>query len=76
MGIVMGDSVCPGAWSRMMGSANASDQDAKVLRRCAGLRGLGKCQPIIEPFGEAIELGMRGEGFGRGVLHSGEWSAK
>jgi hypothetical protein len=41
-----------------MGSVNASDQDAKVLRRCAGLRGLGNVVLTVESFGEAIKLGM------------------
>jgi hypothetical protein len=57
MGIVMGDSVGHRCWSQVMGSMNASDQDAKILRGCDRLRGLEGCRLPIEPFGDAIELG-------------------
>jgi hypothetical protein len=39
MGIVMGDCVGHRCWSRVMGSANTSDCDAKIVRGCARRRG-------------------------------------
>jgi hypothetical protein len=54
----------------MMGSANASDQDAKVLWGYDCLRGMKECHLTVKPFGDAIELGMQGERFGWRVLQS------
>jgi hypothetical protein len=47
----------------MMGSANASDHDAKVFRGCDHHRGIEGCSVAGESFGDAIELGIGGERF-------------
>jgi hypothetical protein len=46
-----------------MGSANTSDQDAKVLRGYDCLRCRKECHLTVELFGDPIELRMRGERF-------------
>jgi hypothetical protein len=56
MGIVMGDSAGERAESWMMGSANASDHGAKVLRGYDRPRGMEECHLIVKPFSDVIEL--------------------
>jgi hypothetical protein len=50
-----------------MGSANTSDQDAKIFRQYDGLRGQEECHSTVEPFGDVIELKPRWETFGDAI---------
>jgi hypothetical protein len=60
----------------MMGSVNASDQDAKVLQGYNSLRGMEECRLTVELLDDVIELGMRGKQFRWSVLQSEVWFAK
>jgi hypothetical protein len=55
----------------MMGSVNVSEEDVKVLREYDCLQAMKECHLTVEPFGDAIELGMRRDMFGGRVLQLG-----
>jgi hypothetical protein len=48
----------------VIGLANTGDQDAKIFRGYDRPRGQEECHSAGEPFGDRIELELRGEMFG------------